>query len=247
MTLRVVVVDDEPPARNKLLAALRTEPDVEVVAEAGTGLEAVEAIRRLAPDLVFLDVQMPGLSGFEVIEAVGAQRMPAVVFVTAYDEYALDAFEVEAVDYLLKPFTAERFRKAFARARERAAAAGSGERLARLVESLRPGHVERLVVTEGKRLFFVPLREVFRLSAEGNYVRLHTAAGSHLVRDTLARLEGRLDPARFARIHRSEIVAIDAVRELQPFFHGDYAVILKNGERLRLSRRYQERLLKREG
>jgi two-component system LytT family response regulator len=247
VTLRVLVVDDEPPARRKLAAHLQKEPGVELVGEARDGLEAVSAIQELGPDLVFLDVQMPGLDGFEVIEAVGIERMPPVVFVTAYDEFAVKAFEVQAVDYLLKPFDQARFKKAFARGARRAHGkpAGDGELLLRVLEAVRPAaRLERLVVRDQGRLLLVPIREVQRLSAEGNYVRVHAAGKTHLVRETLARLEARLDAARFVRIHRSEIVALDAIQELQPFFHGDYVVVLRNGERLRLSRRYQERVLK---
>lgn len=247
MTLRVLLADDEAPARRKLRAHLAGEQDVEVVGEAGTGPEAVEAIRRLKPDIVFLDVQMPGLGGFQVLEEIGVDEAPAVVFVTAFDEFAVDAFEVEAVDYLLKPFHADRFRKALARVRDRLsrpeAARDALERVLRAVrpEDRRP--LERLLVREGERMFFVPLREVVRLTAEGNYVRVITAKGSHLVRETLAGLEARLDPARFARVHRSEVVAVEAVAEIQPLFHGDYEVVLRNGDRVRMSRRYKDRLL----
>lgn len=245
MTLRVLVADDEPPARRKLLGHLREEPDVEVAGEAANGLEAVERIGSLAPDLVFLDVAMPGLSGLEVVEAVGPAAMPPVVFVTAFDEYAVRAFELEALDYLLKPYDAERFRKAMERVRRRLSAPPAGAAaLERLVAALRPReHLARFVVREGEKVLLVPAREVIRLEAEGNYVRLHTAAASHLVRDTLARLEERLDPRRFARVHRSEIVAVDAVRELLPWSHGDLVAVLRNGAQVRVSRRYQERLL----
>jgi two-component system LytT family response regulator len=167
--------------------------------------------------------------------------------VTAFDEHALQAFEVEAVDYLLKPFDTRRFRKAFERARRRLAdpaSAGDGPRIARLLEARSPSYLQRLVVSERGRVFFVRVDTVIHLTAEGNYVRVHTASHSHLLRDTLARLERRLDPSRFARIHRSGIVAIDAVKELQPWSHGDSTVILTTGEKLRLSRRYQARLLK---
>jgi len=248
VSVRVLVADDERPAREKLRSHLAREPDVELAGEAADGVEAVRSIRELAPDLVFLDVQMPGLDGFEVIEAVGVEDMPAVVFVTAFDEYALRAFEVEAIDYLLKPFDAARFDRAFERARKRldaGARADAPGRISRLLGAVQPerGHLRRFVVSDRGRIVLVPVSEVFRLSAEGNYVRLHTPAGTHLVRDTLARLETRLAPERFARIHRSEIVAVDAVRELQPWSHGDYVVLLRNGDRLRLSRRYQSRLL----
>jgi two-component system LytT family response regulator len=246
----VLIVDDEAPARRKLRAHLAGAAGVEVVGEAASGPEAVDAIRSLRPDLVFLDVQMPGMTGFEVIEAVGLEAMPAVVFVTAYDEFALDAFEVQAVDYLMKPFHADRFRQALARALDRIAQREPAQAsLARLLEGLlhKPAHqAQRLLVRDGERMLFVPLREIVRLTADGNYVEVHTARGQHhLLRETLASLEARLDPQRFARIHRSEIVNVDFVAEIQPFFHGDYTVVLKNGEQVRLSRRYQDRLLRR--
>jgi two-component system LytT family response regulator len=253
VSTRVLIADDEAPARRKLRTHLARAQGVEVAGEAADGLATVEAIRTLRPDLVFLDIQMPGLTGFEVVEAIGCESMPAVVFVTAYDEFALEAFDVQAVDYLLKPFSEERFQRALDRARKRIAEASAGsaesERLARLLAATRPGsrHLQRLVVKKAERLYFVPVAEVLRFTAEGNYVRIQAAAGSHLVRDTLTSLEARLDPDRFARIHRSEIVAIDAIQEIQPWFHGDYIVILKNGERLRMSRRYQGRLLEESG
>jgi len=248
VSLRVLVVDDEPPARRKLMAHLGAEPGVEIVGEAGDGLEAVQAIRRLAPDLVFLDVQMPGLDGFEVLAAVGPESMPAVIFATAFDEYAVKAFEVEAIDYLLKPFDAARFRRAFGRAREAleatrgSAGDASLERLLHNVEAGRP--LRRIVVSERDRVIFVPLDDVTHLSSEGNYVRVCTRGGSHLIRDTLTRLEQRLDAERFARIHRTGIVAVDAILELRPGTHGDHEVVLVTGERLRLSRRYRDRLLR---
>ena len=247
MTLRVLVVDDERPARQKLVAHLRDAPDIVVVGEAATGLDAVESIRRLSPDLVFLDVQMPGLDGFEVIEEIGAAAMPAVVFVTAYDQYAIPAFEVEAADYLLKPFDSPRFTRALDRARRRLQhRRQQPEQIERLLARVQParGYLQRLVVSERDRIVLVAVKEVYRFSADGNYARLHTIKGSHLARQTLAELDARLDPARFARIHRSEIVALDAIKELQPLSHGDYEVILKNGERLRLIRRCQPRVMK---
>jgi two-component system LytT family response regulator len=247
VSVRVLIVDDEAPARRKLRSHLARAPGVEVIGEAGDGLDAVEAIRAHEPELVFLDIQMPGLTGFEVIEQIGCEEMPAVVFVTAYDEFALEAFEVEAVDYLLKPFGEARFTRALERARKRLETrAAGGERLARVLASVRPGqrYLQRIVVKKAERMFFVPVGEVIRFSAEGNYVMVNTPAGSHLIRDTLAHLETRLDPERFARIHRSEIVSIDHVKEIQPWFHGDYVVVLSTGDRRRMSRRFQHRLLR---
>ncbi len=246
MSLRVLIADDEAPARRKLRADLADEDGVEIVAEAGSGPDAVEENRARRPDLVFLDVQMPGMNGFEVLEAVGPERMPAVVFVTAYDEFALDAFEVAAVDYLLKPYTRERLRKALARALQATGSREGREPLARLLQGLlaeksRP--LERLLVREGERMLFVPVRTIVRLSAEGNYVRVRTASGSHELRETLASLESRLDGARFVRVHRSEIVNLDQVAEIERLAHGDLSVALRNGDRVRVSRRYADRLL----
>lgn len=246
MTLRALVVDDEAPARRRLRAHLAALPEVEVAGEAGSGPDAVAAIAELQPDLVFLDIQMPGMSGFEVIAEVGVDAMPAVVFVTAYDEFALEAFEVHAVDYLLKPFSRERLARAVQRAAQRVQAhQPDRDALARLLAAVQPAprYLERLLVRSGDRLYFVPVADVVRFEADGNYIKLHTATGTHLVRETMSALEGQLDPARFARIHRSEIVAIDAVKEIQPYFHGDHVVVLKTGARVRMSRRFQHRLL----
>jgi len=248
MNLKILIADDERPARNKLRSHLKDESGIETIAEAQNGLEAVEVIRNDAPDLVFLDIQMPGMTGFEVIESVGPDVMPATVFVTAYDEFALKAFEVEAVDYLLKPFDRDRFRQAFQRALNRIERrTWDRSRLFRLLEGVRPGpaYLERIVVREGGRLFFIPTKDVLRVSAQENYVELHTSSGSHLIRDTLNHLETRLDPEKFARIHRSDIVNVDCIKELQSWSHGDYIVVMKDGSRARLSRRYQDRLLHR--
>jgi len=251
VTFRVAIIDDERPAREKIRRHLEAHGDMDVVGEAATGLEAVELIRTAKPDLVFLDIQMPGLDGFEVVEAVGADEMPAVVFVTAFDQYAIAAFDVEAADYLLKPFDDERFLRALERVRRRLSSEGDQgmprpERLDRLLSRVQPGrgYLQRLVATDRERVRLIAVREVYRFSAEGNYARVHTRDGTWLVRHSLVSLEARLDPDRFARIHRSDIVAIDAIRELHPLSHGDYDVVLKNGEQLRLSRRYQQRLLK---
>jgi two-component system LytT family response regulator len=244
VTLRVLVVDDEPIARRRLKAILREEPDVEVVGECEDGEGALEAARRLTPDLLFLDVQMPGLDGFEVVEALGPGSRPAVIFVTAYDQYAVKAFEVHAVDYVLKPFERVRVRAALDRARALATGEGElGRRLRALVADLgasRP--LRRLMVRAGGRVYFVRTEEIGWVEAAGHYVTLHAGRESHLVRETLAGLEARLDPQRFARIHRSTIVSLEHVRELQPSFHGEYVVVLRDGTRLQCSRTYADRL-----
>ena len=250
--LRVVLVDDEPLVRRGIRAFLAEERDVEVVGEARNGAEAVSAIEALSPDLVFLDVQMPGLDGFGVVAEVGLDRMPAVVFVTAFDEYALRAFDVHAVDYLLKPFDEPRFRTALARARQRVGAR-AGDRsspdLAALLAELRPRaeYAERLLVKGNERVVVVSVDDVDYVEAADNYVRLQTRGGRHLMRETIKGLEARLDPRRFARIHRSTIVNLGRVRELQPLFNGEMAVVLKDGTTLTMSRGYRDAFVERFG
>jgi len=250
MKIRTLVADDQPIARQRILALLSDEPDIEVIAEAASGLEAVDAVRRLAPDLVFLDMQMPELDGFGVIEAVGPERMPPTIFVTAYDEYAIQAFEVHALDYLLKPFGRGRFQKALMRARqqlERDRAEALARRLVALVEELRtPRRAgERLMVRAGGRVVFVDTEQIDWVEAEGNYARLHVGQESYLLRETMANLMERLGHQRFFRIHRSRIVNLDRIRELRLAAGGDYEVVLKNGMRLALSRLYKDSLQER--
>ena len=245
--IKALVVDDEPMARERVMSLLQHEEDVEVVGECSDGLQAVAAIQNHAPDLVFLDVQMPGCTGFGVIEAIGAERMPTVVFVTAYDEYALRAFEVHALDYLLKPFGRDRFQQTLQHARsslERRRAGDLGRRLLALVNDIKPEapRLERLVVKSGGRVFFLRTDEIDWIEAAGNYVRLHLGEESHLFRETMNRMEGRLDSRRFVRIHRSRIVNTERIKELQPWFNGEYVVILRNGTRLTLSRGYRDKL-----
>jgi two-component system LytT family response regulator len=245
--IRTLVVDDEPMARERVRSLLQQEDDVEVVGECSDGAQAVSAIQQHAPDLVFLDVQMPGVDGFGVIEAVGSERMPAVIFVTAYDEYALRAFEVHALDYLLKPFGRDRFHETLKHARaslERRRAGDLGRRLLALVNDIKPERprVERLVVKSGGRVFFLRTEEIDWIEAAGNYVRLHLGDESHLFRETMNRMEARLDTARFVRIHRSRIVNTERIKELQPWFNGEHVVILRNGTRLPLSRGYRDKL-----
>jgi two-component system, LytTR family, response regulator len=245
--MRVVIVDDEPIAREGVRTQLLREPEVQIVAECGDGLEAVETIRELSPDLVFLDVQMPGMDGFEVVQTLGVEAMPAVVFVTAYDKYALQAFEVNAVDYLLKPFDSERFQKAFQRARleiQRKTAETINEKLVALLESMRPRHryLERLVVKSGGRIFFLPVSEIDWIESADNYVNLHSGRESHLIRETLTSLETKLNPEEFLRIRHSAIVNVKKIKELHPLFKGEYEIVLHNGVKLTSSRRYRGRL-----
>jgi two-component system, LytTR family, response regulator len=250
--IKVLVADDEPLARERLAGLLSQEADIEVVGQARDGEEAVTAIHDDSPDLVFLDVQMPQMSGFDVIEAVGSDRMPLVIFVTAYDQHALKAFQVRALDYLLKPFDRERFKDALGRARkqlERDENGDLGRRLLALVKDLRRDQPksDRLVVKSGGRLFFLRTDEIDWVEAAGNYVRLHVGPGSHLLRETMNAIEGRLDPEKFFRIHRSRIVNMERIQELQPWLNGEYAVLLRTGTRLTLSRGYREKLQDRLG
>jgi two-component system LytT family response regulator len=250
--IRVLIVDDEPLARERLRTLLQEWPGFDVVAEAADAAAAVESITAITPDLVFLDVQMPGATGFDVISAIGPQKMPAVIFVTAYDRYALRAFEVHALDYLLKPFDRDRFQQAVERARSLVAHARTGDlerRLLAMVEGLRtsPTRVDRFVVKSGGRVFFVRNDEIDWIEAAGNYVKLHVGTETHLLRETMNAIETRLDPDLFFRVHRSHIVNIERVRELQPWFNGEYVVFLKNGTRLTLSRGYREKLQERVG
>jgi two-component system LytT family response regulator len=250
--IKVLVADDEPLARERLTGLLSQEPDIDVVGQARDGEEAITAIHDDAPDLVFLDVQMPQMNGFEVIEAVGTDKMPLVIFVTAYDQHALKAFQVRALDYLLKPFDRERFKDALQRARkqlEREENGDLGRRLLALVKDLRRDQPksDRLVVKSGGRLFFLRTDEIDWVEAAGNYVRLHVGPGSHLLRETMNAIEGRLDPEKFFRIHRSRIVNMERIQELQPWLNGEYAVLLRTGTRLTLSRGYREKLQDRLG
>jgi two-component system LytT family response regulator len=245
--IRTLVVDDEPMARDRVVSLLQQEDDVDLVGECADGTQAVAAIQNQAPDLVFLDVQMPGHNAFQVIEAVGVDRMPPVIFVTAYDEYALKAFEVHALDYLLKPFGRDRFQQTLQHARsnvERRRAGDLGRKLLALVNDIKPEppRLERLVVKSGGRVFFLRTEEIDWIEAAGNYVRLHLGSDVHLFRETMNRMEVRLDSRQFVRIHRSRIVNTDRVKELQPWFNGEHVVILQNGTRLTLSRGYRDKL-----
>ena len=252
-TLSVIIVDDEQLARDELAFLLKSFPQVHVAASADNGLDAVELIKKHSPDLVFLDIHMPKLDGFGVIDAVGADAMPPVVFVTAYDQHALRAFDVHALDYLLKPFDGDRFQETLKRVRRQVESAENGDlgrRLLALVRDLKPGRAQttnRLVVKSGGRLFFLRADEIDWIEAAGNYVRLHLGADTHMLRETMNSIESRLDPELFVRIHRSHIVNIERIKELQPWFNGEYVVILRNGHRLTLSRGYREKLQHRLG
>jgi len=253
--LRALIVDDEPLAREGVRELLRNEDGVEIVGECSDGIQAIEEIERLTPDLLFLDVQMPELNGFDVVESLDVHRLPAVVFVTAYDEYALRAFDIHAVDYLLKPLDPKRFREALARVKEWAAHRNGpqvNQNLQLLLEDIKRqrGYVSRFIVKSLGRIRVVTVSDIDWIGAEGDYACLHTKGKSHLFRETMNALEQQLDPARFLRIHRSTIVNIDRVKELQPLAHGEYALLLDTGTRLSSSRSHRrnlDRLLKTSG
>jgi two-component system LytT family response regulator len=250
--IRTLIVDDMQLARDRLRRHLETEADIEIVGEASGGQEAIDLIGTLVPDLVFLDVQMPEIGGFEVLEAVGLGAVPVVIFVTAHDDFALRAFEMHALDYLLKPFDGGRMQDAVARARRQIASAETAKTagtLRALLEDIgvRSHHPRRIAIKEDGRTVFLPVEEIDYIEAAGNYLRIVTSGGSkpsYMIREKLGEMEQRLDPAVFVRIHRSTIVAIDRIKEMHPLFNGDQTVILRSGKELALSRTYREAVLK---
>lgn len=252
--INVLIADDDPLVRGSMRALLEAEADIELIGESANGKEAVEDIRRLGPDLVFLDVEMPQMDGISVVKELDAERMPSVIFVTAHQEYAVGAFELHALDYLLKPFGKERFREALQRGRQRIASRDTIEQARRFVSLLHElpspnaiggqplRHPDRFLVKADGREIFVRTADIRWMEAAGNYVRLHTAEGVHLIRDTMTSLAERLNPDRFVRIHRSTIVNLDEIAELRPIAAGDFYVTLQDGSELKLSRNFRENL-----
>ena len=245
--IRALIVDDEELARDRIASLLTEQTDVEVVGTCADGPSAVETIERERPDLVFLDVQMPGMDGFEVIENLDREHVPAVVFVTAHDAHAIRAFEIHALDFLLKPFDQTRFEKALERARAQLTRDKSStidSRLVSLLEELRDErrYPERLIVKSSGRVFFVRAEDIDWVEASGNYVKIHTKGEAHLLRESMKNMEAKLDPKTFVRIHRSAIVNIDRIKELEPWLHGEYVVIVRDGTRLTASRVFSDRL-----
>lgn len=246
-TIRCLVVDDEPLGRVRITTLLQEIPEAEVVGECETGSAAIEAINELTPDLLFLDVQMPEVDGFGVLAAIPQEQRPAVIFVTAYDQYAIKAFDVHAQDYLLKPFDPDRFQAAFRLAAQRINTErnnGTSARLVALLEDMertRPRRT-RIPIRAGGRVFFLPIEDIEWLEAADNYVRIHAQGEVHVVRQTLQSMEQSLAPSLFVRIHRSSIVNVGCIREIQPYFGGEYVVLLRSGTRVYTSRRYRDRL-----
>jgi two-component system LytT family response regulator len=254
--IRTLIVDDEPLARQSIRLLLEADAEMEIVGEAGSGAEAVKAIRRHSPDLVFLDIQMPEMDGFGVVENIEAAEMPVIVFVTAFDRYALKAFEVHALDYLLKPFSDARFEKALQQAKAQIGQREIGSLSRRLLalledrDTLREPkprasrYLTRLMVKSASRVFFLKADEIDWIEAADYYVKLHVGRKGHLLRETMSDMEAKLDPDKFIRIHRSTIVNLDRVKEMRPLFNGEYAVILHDGAELKLSRSRREQLQK---
>jgi two-component system LytT family response regulator len=243
---RALIVDDERLSRQRLKRMLAGDPEIEVLAECRSGEEAITAVRAHAPDILFLDVEMPEVDGFAVLDSI-VGPCPAIVFVTAHPHYAVRAFETPVLDYLLKPFDEGRLSRAVARAKERLQQQERADLTAQLRSALevarnRERPTERIVVRDGDKAVFVKVSDVDWIEAESNYVRLHLGKSSHLVRETLSVLEQRLDSRQFRRIHRSTIVNVEAIRELHSWFHGEYRVLLKSGTELKLSRSYKKNL-----
>ncbi len=247
MTFRVVIADDEPLARERIRTLLGAREDLTVIAECRDGAETLACIAEQAPDLIFLDVQMPELDGFEVLRTLHDQKLPVIVFVTAFDEYALRAFEVSALDYLLKPFDRARFEKALARAvaqLERLNTDADDRQLRTFLAQLRAErkYSARFVVRSAVGISIVRPQEIDWIDAAGNYVRLHASGAVHLLRETMKNIEARLDPSVFVRMHRSAIINIERIQKLEPYFHGEYVVTMKDGSKLTSSRSHSVRL-----
>ncbi len=247
--IRTLIVDDMKLARNHIRQYLTSDAEIEIVGECANGREAVKAISNEHPDLIFLDVQMPGIDGFGVIEKIGIKQMPAIIFVTAYDEFALKAFDANATDYLLKPFDEERLVRAVARAKQEINRSESGdfdERLRRVLQEVRPSppkYLKRIAVKNTAHTFILQTDEIDWIGAAGNYVELHVGRETHLIRERLSQLERLLDPEKFVRVHRSTIVRVERIKMLHPLFNDDHLIVLHNGTKLTSSRTYHKNLL----
>lgn len=247
LRIRTLIVDDERLARERLLSLLEGDPDIEVIGECTSGKEAIAAIKTESPDLVFLDVQMPEGDGFEVLESIDFHSMPIVVFVTAYDQYAIRAFDVHALDYLLKPFDQNRFERALIRAKSEVVLRNNtnvNQKLLSMLEHIESHkkNLDRILVKSSGKVFFLKFDEIDWVESAGNYVKLHVGTESHLLRETMSEMERKLGNDKFVRIHRTVIVNLDRIKELQPWFNGEYIVILNNGIKLTASRGYKKKL-----
>jgi len=245
--IRVLIVDDEPLARERVHHFLKQEPNITIIGESGNGIEAVAAIREKKPDLIFLDIQMPGMDGFEVLQHIESEHMPHIIFITAYDQYAIRAFEVHALDYLLKPFDQNRFKRALQLAGEYIQLQKNGDfkyRIKELIQEIgsEKKYPERFIIKSEGRIYFIRTDEVNWIESAANYVSLHVGREVHLMRGTMSAMEEKLDPDKFIRVNRAAIVNIEFIREIQPFFNGEYIINLKDDSQITLSRKYREKL-----
>ncbi|TWI04629.1 LytTR family two component transcriptional regulator [Luteimonas cucumeris] len=249
MSIGVLVVDDEPIARHAIVRLLRDDADIELLGECGDGVSAVKAIRDRSPDLVFLDIQMPAITGLDVVATIGAAQMPATVFVTAFEQYAVRAFEANAVDYLVKPFSRERFAEMLRRAKARLSAGDGGQASARILQALdalrqRDAYLERIPVRVDEHVAFVAVDDIVWIKASRNTVQIHLADRVHELRETMTTLAERLDPRHFARVHRSAIINVRRIKEIHPWFNGHHIVTMDTGQQLRMSRYQHETFLR---
>ena len=245
--IRALIADDEALARKFIRRMLKDDRDFEVIGECSNGKETVAMIRKESPDVVFLDVQMPEMDGLAVLESIGIERLPEIIFTTAYEQYAIRAFELHALDYLLKPFDQVRFKDAIKYAKERLRSERRNDgrmQISALLENIKnkPQYLERLVIKAGGRITFLPTDEINWIEADDKYVHLNTSKARPMVRQTLSAMEAQLDPAKFRRVHRSAIVNVERIAELQPLFSGEYSILLQDGTKLTLSRNYKDKL-----
>ena len=243
--VRVVIADDEPKARNNIRRMLKEYPEFEIIKMCRDGKETLDAITELSPDLVFLDIQMPGYNGFELLQKIEEDALPKIVFVTAYDEFALQAFEVHAIDYLMKPFDATRFNKAIQKAKESLMPelkADVNQKIKNLLATIRKYEESKnkIMIKQNGKIFFLDTSEITHIESAGNYVKIITGSGQYMIRETMKNIEGKLDNDIFFRIHRSLIVNISSIKVIEPWFHGDYQVTLKDGTQLNMSRNYKK-------
>jgi two-component system LytT family response regulator len=245
--IRALIADDELLARKFIRRILKQDHEIQIVGECSNGKETVATIRKQRPDVVFLDIQMPEMDGFKVLETLGLEHLPEIVFTTAYESYAIRAFELHALDYLLKPFDQVRFKAALKHVKERVRSQhleNGRLQIGTLLESIKaqPAHLDRVVIKADGRITFLNTREIDWIEADDKYVHLHTREGSSMVRQTLSTMETQLDPKKFIRIHRSAIVNVERIKELQPLFSGEHSIHLENGTKLTLSRNYKDKL-----
>jgi len=251
VSIATLVVDDEPIARHAIVRLLRDDPAIELLAECGDGMSAVEAIRNQSPDLVFLDIQMPALNGMDVVSMIGAERMPATVFVTAFEQYAVRAFEANAVDYLVKPFSRERFADTLRRVKARLSTGEGvgGAASVRILQALdalrqRDDYIQRIPIRVDEHIGFIDVDDIVWIKASGNTVQIHLASGVHDIRETMSALAARLDPRHFARVHRSAIINVRRIQAIHPWFNGHHVVTMDTGQKLRMSRYQHETFLR---